>query len=224
MALELGVPLADVGAALEGFAGAFGRVETIRIGPAVSCSILLVKNPAGANEVLRTLTLEDGRLDLWLALNDRHRRRPRRLLGLGRRLRAARRTRAPRHLLGNARRGDGAAAEVRGHRRRAEVERDLGASLDAALAARRQRGACSLCPPTRRCWSCATCWSRRGHAAAVVRVRSGPVAWHDVECSSYAADLPLWRELAEQRPRAAARPRRGHRPGGAGPGARRATR
>ena len=33
-------------------------------------SILLVKNPAGANEVLRTLTLEDGELDLWLALND----------------------------------------------------------------------------------------------------------------------------------------------------------
>jgi UDP-N-acetylmuramyl tripeptide synthase len=36
-----------------------------------SLSILLVKNPAGANEVLRTLTLEDGSLDLWLALNDR---------------------------------------------------------------------------------------------------------------------------------------------------------
>jgi UDP-N-acetylmuramyl tripeptide synthase len=34
-------------------------------------SILLIKNPAGANEVLRTLTLEDGRLDLWFALNDR---------------------------------------------------------------------------------------------------------------------------------------------------------
>src|SRR5204862_5706 len=33
-------------------------------------SILLVKNPAGANEVLRTLTLEDGSFDLWLALND----------------------------------------------------------------------------------------------------------------------------------------------------------
>jgi lipid II isoglutaminyl synthase (glutamine-hydrolysing) len=33
-------------------------------------AILLVKNPAGANEVLRTLTLEDGRLDLWIALND----------------------------------------------------------------------------------------------------------------------------------------------------------
>ncbi len=34
-------------------------------------SILLVKNPAGANEVLRTLTLEDGQLDLWIALNDK---------------------------------------------------------------------------------------------------------------------------------------------------------
>ncbi len=69
-ALELGVPLATVGAALEGFGGAFGRVETIPVGGR-QLSILLVKNPAGANEVLRTLTLEDDRLDLWLALNDR---------------------------------------------------------------------------------------------------------------------------------------------------------
>jgi SAM-dependent methyltransferase len=29
-------------------------------------------------------------------------------------------------------------------------------------------------------------------------VRSAdPVVWHDVECAAYAADLPLWRELAE---------------------------
>src|SRR4051794_30848417 len=69
-ALELGVPLAAIGGALEGFAGAFGRVETIAVG-ARRLSILLVKNPAGANEVLRTLTLENGQLDLWLALNDR---------------------------------------------------------------------------------------------------------------------------------------------------------
>jgi lipid II isoglutaminyl synthase (glutamine-hydrolysing) len=69
-ALELGVPLATVGEALEGFGGAFGRVETIPM-DGRRVSILLVKNPAGANEVLRTLTLEDGRLDLWLALNDR---------------------------------------------------------------------------------------------------------------------------------------------------------
>ena len=67
--LELGVPLAAVGEALEGFGGAFGRVETIPISGR-QVSILLIKNPAGANEVLRTLTLEDGKLDLWLALND----------------------------------------------------------------------------------------------------------------------------------------------------------
>jgi lipid II isoglutaminyl synthase (glutamine-hydrolysing) len=69
-ALELGVAAATVKEALEGFAGAFGRVETIPV-DGRPVSILLVKNPAGANEVLRTLTLEDGRLDLWLALNDR---------------------------------------------------------------------------------------------------------------------------------------------------------
>ena len=69
-ALELGVPLAEVKAALESFGGAFGRVETIPVA-GHDVSILLVKNPTGANEVLRTLTLEEGRLDLWLALNDR---------------------------------------------------------------------------------------------------------------------------------------------------------
>ncbi len=69
-ALALGVPLATIGRALEGFAGSFGRVETIPM-KGRDVSILLIKNPAGANEVLRTLILEDGRLDLWLALNDR---------------------------------------------------------------------------------------------------------------------------------------------------------
>jgi lipid II isoglutaminyl synthase (glutamine-hydrolysing) len=68
-ALELGVPLATVGEALEGFGGAFGRVETIPV-DGRRVSILLIKNPAGANEVLRTLLLEDGQLDLWMALND----------------------------------------------------------------------------------------------------------------------------------------------------------
>jgi UDP-N-acetylmuramyl tripeptide synthase len=51
---------------------AFGRVETIPV-DAKEVSILLIKNPAGANEVLRTLSLEaaEGKLDLWIALNDR---------------------------------------------------------------------------------------------------------------------------------------------------------
>ena len=58
-----------MGEALEGFGGSFGRVETIPIAGR-DVSILLIKNPAGTNEVLRTLTLEEGQLDLWLALND----------------------------------------------------------------------------------------------------------------------------------------------------------
>ena len=69
LSLDLGAPLETVRTALEGFGGSFGRVETILVGER-PVSILLVKNPAGANEVLRTLTLEDGELDLWLALND----------------------------------------------------------------------------------------------------------------------------------------------------------
>ena len=68
-ALELGVSLSSVQAALEGFGAAFGRVETIPV-DGRDVSILLVKNPAGANEVLRTLALEEGQLDLWIALND----------------------------------------------------------------------------------------------------------------------------------------------------------
>jgi UDP-N-acetylmuramyl tripeptide synthase len=71
-ALELGVPAERIGPALAEMRAAFGRVETIEIGER-QLSILLIKNPAGANEVLRTLRLEAGEdgLDLWVALNDR---------------------------------------------------------------------------------------------------------------------------------------------------------
>ena len=69
-AMELGAPLDDVKASLEAQTAAFGRVETIPV-EGRDVSILLVKNPAGANEVLRTLTLESGDIDLWIALNDK---------------------------------------------------------------------------------------------------------------------------------------------------------
>jgi UDP-N-acetylmuramyl tripeptide synthase len=68
-ALELGVSTSQIGTALSSFAAAFGRVERLQVGGR-ELAILLVKNPAGANEVLRTLTLEDGALDIWIALND----------------------------------------------------------------------------------------------------------------------------------------------------------
>jgi len=71
-ALELGLAPGAIATALAEMRAAFGRVETIEVGGA-SVSILLVKNPAGANEVLRTLRLEAGGegLDLWIALNDK---------------------------------------------------------------------------------------------------------------------------------------------------------
>jgi UDP-N-acetylmuramyl tripeptide synthase len=66
----LGVPQEDVVAGLRSVAPAFGRAETLQL-RGRPASLLLVKNPAGANEVLRTLTLEDGELDLLGILNDR---------------------------------------------------------------------------------------------------------------------------------------------------------
>jgi UDP-N-acetylmuramyl tripeptide synthase len=73
-ALRLGIPLDLARHALESVEAAFGRVETIEVS-GKPVSILLIKNPAGTNEVLRTLLLEAGRngggLDLWMALNDR---------------------------------------------------------------------------------------------------------------------------------------------------------
>jgi UDP-N-acetylmuramyl tripeptide synthase len=69
--LELGLEPERVAAALSEARAAFGRVERVEI-EGRTTSILLIKNPAGANEVLRTLRLEsDGGLDLWIALNDR---------------------------------------------------------------------------------------------------------------------------------------------------------
>ncbi len=70
--LRLGVAPERIAAALSEMRAAFGRVETIAVA-GKPVSILLIKNPAGANEVLRTLQLEGaaGPLDLWIALNDR---------------------------------------------------------------------------------------------------------------------------------------------------------
>jgi UDP-N-acetylmuramyl tripeptide synthase len=70
LGLCLGLTLDDVVAGLEGVRAAFGRAETVRVG-SVEVQILLVKNPAGVNEILRTLALESDRLRLLVVLNDR---------------------------------------------------------------------------------------------------------------------------------------------------------
>jgi lipid II isoglutaminyl synthase (glutamine-hydrolysing) len=85
LATALQVPLASIVAGLQGTKAAFGRAETVTLSPRRSSNgtagadaqvprelqILLVKNPAGANEVLRTLALEPGEHDVLGVLNDR---------------------------------------------------------------------------------------------------------------------------------------------------------
>jgi lipid II isoglutaminyl synthase (glutamine-hydrolysing) len=75
----LGVGLDTVQAGLQDARAAFGRAETVEVSLPASggadasrreLRILLVKNPAGANEVLRTLALEPGEHDLLGVLND----------------------------------------------------------------------------------------------------------------------------------------------------------
>ena len=70
LGLSLGVALDDVVAGLERFRAAFGRFERFSVGDR-GFLLLLVKNPAGANEALRTL--EEGGVPpvLVVALNDR---------------------------------------------------------------------------------------------------------------------------------------------------------
>jgi UDP-N-acetylmuramyl tripeptide synthase len=70
LALSLGVALDDVVAGLERFRAAFGRFERFSVGDR-GFLLLLVKNPAGANEALRTI--EEGGVPpvLVVALNDR---------------------------------------------------------------------------------------------------------------------------------------------------------
>jgi UDP-N-acetylmuramyl tripeptide synthase len=83
LASALEVPLETIAAGLTATRAAFGRAEAVTLSldgagaadpPAPDrrreMRILLVKNPAGANEVLRTLTLEPGEHDLLGVLND----------------------------------------------------------------------------------------------------------------------------------------------------------
>jgi lipid II isoglutaminyl synthase (glutamine-hydrolysing) len=70
LCLGLEVSLDDVRAGLRDVRAAFGRAERIAIGD-VELQVLLIKNPAGANEILRTLVLEHDELDLLAVLNDR---------------------------------------------------------------------------------------------------------------------------------------------------------
>ncbi len=82
LATALEIPLETIVAGLTATKAAFGRAETVTLELPTAgreptpgsrhreLRILLVKNPAGANEVLRTLALEPGEHDLLGVLND----------------------------------------------------------------------------------------------------------------------------------------------------------
>jgi UDP-N-acetylmuramyl tripeptide synthase len=83
LATALGVGLETIADGLAATTPAFGRAETVTLAVPSAANglpasarghrelrILLVKNPAGANEVLRTLALEPGEHDLLGVLND----------------------------------------------------------------------------------------------------------------------------------------------------------
>jgi len=69
LARALGFRLDEVVAGLEGFSAAFGRFERIALGDR-TLLVLLIKNPAGANEVVRTLVAAGAPKLLLVALND----------------------------------------------------------------------------------------------------------------------------------------------------------
>jgi len=69
LARALGAPIESITAGLQGFAAAFGRFERIQLGER-SLLVLLIKNPAGANEVVRTLVAGETPRVLLVALND----------------------------------------------------------------------------------------------------------------------------------------------------------
>jgi UDP-N-acetylmuramyl tripeptide synthase len=69
LARSLGVGLGDIVAGLERFSAAFGRFERVAAGDR-GILLLLIKNPAGANEVVRTLVDGGPPEVLVIALND----------------------------------------------------------------------------------------------------------------------------------------------------------
>ncbi|HEY2374307.1 MAG TPA: MurT ligase domain-containing protein [Gaiellaceae bacterium] len=69
LALSLGVPLDDVAAGLSRFSAAFGRFERIAVDDK-RMLLLLIKNPAGANEAVRTLVDGGAPRVAVIALND----------------------------------------------------------------------------------------------------------------------------------------------------------
>jgi UDP-N-acetylmuramyl tripeptide synthase len=68
---EAGVGLGEISRGLREFGGAFGRVERVRAGNK-EAFLLLIKNPVGFNEILRTFVTGGGARYVLIAINDNH--------------------------------------------------------------------------------------------------------------------------------------------------------
>ncbi len=161
-------------------------------------SILLIKNPAGANEVLRTLTLEDGELDLLAILNDRTADGKDiswvwdadfELLAPRVRTVTCAGTRAAELAL----RMKYAGVPVQ----RLRVVPELAGAFDRALA-ETPSGRLFVLPTYTALLELREELAARGHLPRFWEARPVSVIWHDLECGAYAEDLPLWRSLADE--------------------------
>jgi lipid II isoglutaminyl synthase (glutamine-hydrolysing) len=66
---EAGVGLAEISRGLSEFGGAFGRVERVKAGDR-EAFLLLIKNPVGFNEILRTFVTGADAKNVLIAIND----------------------------------------------------------------------------------------------------------------------------------------------------------
>jgi UDP-N-acetylmuramyl tripeptide synthase len=73
VAAEAGVGLDEIARGIEGFGGAFGRVERVKAGDK-EAFLLLIKNPVGFNEILRTFVASESgeATNVLIAINDNH--------------------------------------------------------------------------------------------------------------------------------------------------------
>src|SRR5918994_6777563 len=69
VAAEAGVGLGEISRGLREFGGAFGRVERVRGGDR-EAFLLLIKNPVGFNEILRTFVASDDAKNVLIAIKD----------------------------------------------------------------------------------------------------------------------------------------------------------
>ena len=180
---------------------AFGRAERIAIGER-ELSLLLIKNPAGANEVLRTLALEDGRARPARPCSTTAPPTAATSPGCGMPTSSCSPAGAPGHLRRYPRGRAGAALEVRGGRPRAAARRP-GTARGARRARSPARAAAALfaLPTYTALLELRAELARRGHVEEfwARQPRMSPAAhviWHDLECGSYHEDLALWRALA----------------------------